>query len=380
MATRLVALTVLILLGLTLSPLDTIDHRWPGSANAQNAKSWLYLNAFKSGKLIAIDPATGRLESTIEVDDLAGTLGAAVTSDGKTVITVDGSTKSRLRMLNAATQEVIAEHVFDHRVLELGVGPVIHLTADDRRLLVKTYDYAAAAKGIRVLDLENRRFLPVGLQERGCDDPSFASARGGSLIAVCRGFLRELQPFGLSGRGEWISKDVPTSIEIVADVALSSDGEVLYVLGEIDASGHLGVTDPWLLSRWRRGQSQASVHDGRAVLDIQGSITDPRGRAITAIDLSPDGKALAIVAGPHVWLVDSATLRVVGHWSESSSVDRPAFSRDGKEILAIRYLGSGRSELLRISTVTKEVTRLPLDHLGMNFIRGAAAFIVAPAP
>src|SRR5262245_50618986 len=209
MPPKLVAL--LILLGLTLSSLAPGDNLWPGRVNAQNAKSWVYLNAFQSQKLIAIDPVTGRVESTIEVDDLAGTLGAAVTSDGKTVLTVDGGSKSRLRMFNAATRELIAEHAFDHRVLELGIGPVVHLTADDRRLLVKTYDYAAAAKGVRVFDVQNRRFLPVGLQERGCDDPSIASARDGSLIAVCRGLLKESQPFWLNGRGEWITNNVPTS-------------------------------------------------------------------------------------------------------------------------------------------------------------------------
>ena len=85
MPPKLVAL--LILLGLTLSSLVPGDNLWPGRANAQNAKSWLYLNAFQSQKLIAIDPVTGRVESTIEVDDLAGTLGAGVTSDGKTVLT-----------------------------------------------------------------------------------------------------------------------------------------------------------------------------------------------------------------------------------------------------------------------------------------------------
>jgi hypothetical protein len=116
------------------------------------------------------------------------------------------------------------------------------------------------------------------------------------------------------------------------------------------------------------------------VLDIQGATTDPSGLGTPAINLSHDGKALAVVAGPHVWLLDSATLRVVGHWRESYSVDRPAFSRDGKELLAMHHLDGGRSELIRISTVTRDVTRVPLDHLGMDFIRGAATFIVAPAP
>jgi hypothetical protein len=141
-------LTVLIMLGLMLSPFVTVDNRWPSSASAQNAKSWLYLNALRSRKLIVIDPTTGRVEDSIDVD--VG-LAVAVTSDGKTILTVDGSGKSRLRMFNAATLELIAEHVFDYRVS--GRGPTLHLTADDRWLLVKTY-----YDGVRVFDVENRRF------------------------------------------------------------------------------------------------------------------------------------------------------------------------------------------------------------------------------
>jgi glutamine cyclotransferase len=110
-------LVALILLGLTLTLLVSVDNQWPGSASAQIAKSWLYLNAFQSRKLTAIDPTTGRVEDTIDVDDAGGSLGAAVTSDGKTIITADGSLKSRLRMFKAATLELMAEHAFDHRVL-----------------------------------------------------------------------------------------------------------------------------------------------------------------------------------------------------------------------------------------------------------------------
>ena len=360
---------LLILLGLTLWPLVMIDHQWPGSASAQDPKSWLYLNAFQSRKLIAIDARTGRVESTIEVNDMAGSPGAAVTSDGKTIITVDGSMKSRLRVLTAATRELISEHAFDHRVLWLNHGRTVHLTADDRRLLVKTFDYAAAAKGIRVFDVENRHFLPFGLQERACDDARFASARDGSLIAVCPGFLQELQPPSLHLPGEWIAAKIKTADESPSDVALAGDGSILYVIGSP------GTRRPWLLSRWTRGQSEASATDLRIALNANDVISPA-----PVISLSPDGKMLAIVAGFHIWLVDSTTLHLVGHWLESWPIDRLAFTRDGKEMLAMRNLGGGRAELMRISTSTKDITRLPLDHLGMNFIAGAPTFIVAPAP
>jgi hypothetical protein len=386
MPAKLVALTVLILLGLTLSPLVPVDNRWPGSASAQSAKSWLYLNAFQSRKLIAIDPTTGRIEDSIDVDDAVGSLGAAVTSDGKTIITVDGSQKSRLRMFNAATLELIAEHAFDHRVLSRGSGPTIHLTADDRWLLVKTYDDAAAAKGVRVFDVEKRRFSPIGLRNRRCDDPSFASARDGRLIAACPGIFQELQPIPPNVQGLWFSGTIIKSpIESPADIALAGDGSALYAVGYpgaggyADASGSPAARPPWLLSHWTPGQLEASALDLRVALGIQGYVPLPWSRAVHALGLSPDGKALAFVVGPHVWLLDSATLQVVGHWLEPSPVDRPAFSRDGKEILAIRHIGGGRDELIRISTVTRDVTRVPLDHLAMYFHTGVATFIVAPA-
>jgi hypothetical protein len=251
---------------------------------------------------------------------------------------------------------------------------------------VKTYDYAAAAKGVRVFDVENRRFLPVGLRNRGCDDPSFASARDGRLIVACPGVFQELQPLSPNVPGEWISTKIKSPIESPADIALAGDGSVLFAVGYPGVSGHPGASGspearpPWLLSRWTRGQSEASALDLRVALDIQGYVPFPQGRAVHALGLSPDGKGLVFVAGPHVWLLDSATLNVVGHWLEPSPVDRPAFSRDGKDILAMRHLGGGRSELMRISTSTRDITRVPLDHLGMNFIAGAATFIVAPAP
>jgi hypothetical protein len=377
MPAKLVALTVLILLGLTLSPLVPVDNRSPSSASAQSAKSWLYLNAFRSRKLIAIDPATGRIEDSIDVD--VG-LGAAVTSDGKTIITVDGSGKSRLRMFNAATLELIAEHAFDDRVP--GRGPTIHLTADDRWLLVKSY-----YEGVRVFDVENRRFLPVGLRNLGCYDPSFASARDGRLIAACPGTFQELQPVSPNAPGEWTSTStIKSPIESPFDIALAGDGSALYAVGYPSESGYPGASGypaarpPWLLSRWPRGQSEASALDLRVALGMQGYIPTPFSPSLPALALSPDGKGLAFVAGPHVWLLDSATLQVVGHWLEPSPVDRPAFSREGKEILAIRHIGGGRDELIRISTVTRDVTRVPLDHLAMYFHTGVATFLVAPAP
>ena len=45
-----------------------------------------------------------------------------------------------------------------------------------------TDDYAAAAKGVRIFAVENGRFMPVGLRDRGSGDIKFASGRNGLII------------------------------------------------------------------------------------------------------------------------------------------------------------------------------------------------------
>jgi len=100
---------------------------------------------------------------------------------------VDGAKKSRLRVLDAAAQVPIAEYFFDNRVLIPGGCLVVHLTADDPWLLMDTYDYAAAAKGVRIFVVENGRFMPVGSRDRGSGDIKFASGRNGLIIwGQCR--------------------------------------------------------------------------------------------------------------------------------------------------------------------------------------------------
>jgi hypothetical protein len=343
---------------------------------AQASRSWLYLNSFQSKKLIALDPMTGSVMSTIEVDDLAGSLGFGVTYGGKRLLIVDGGARSRLRVLDAATRGRVAEHFFDHRALLLGGGPAVHLTADDRWLFVDTCDYAAAAKGVRIFDIKSGHFMPMGLRERGCDSIKFASAHNGLVLGVCPNFLQTLQSPPPQGESEWIgTAKVETSIESPAYAALSSDGKKAYVMGYLEAGR------PWPFARWRTGHPLARMDDLRAVLDnFHGDVPDPRGRAIPAMGLSPYGGLLAIVAGPHLWLLDSEVMHVVQHHVKLPFLDHVVFTSDGPEMLTLHSLEGGRGELLRISTQTAQIARMSLDHLNVPFVAGMTVFTLAPAP
>lgn len=342
---------------------------------AEATQSWLYLNTFQSNTLVAVNPMTGTVESAFDVEDGAGSLGLGVSSDGRRLFVVDGDTTSRLRVLDAATSNTLAEHIFDHRVLLLGGGPVVHLTADNRLLLVSTYDYAAAATGVRVFDVRNGRFTPLGLRGRGCDSPRFVSAQGGTLISVCPNFLQSMPPVTANMPYERVGgKKVPTFIENPADAVLSADGTHLYVVNHFDPDR------PWLLVHWSYGDKEATNHDLRELLDIHDDIPDPRGRAIPWLGLSPDTNKLALVAGPHMWLLERATLRVVGHQLQPHALNWAVFTFDGREVLTMHSSPDGRTELLRVSAATGEINRVPLGDSALQLRRRPTIFVLAPAP
>lgn len=362
---------VLAVAWLMLSPQGMAEE---GAEHGGGSRSWLYLNSFQSGQLLAIDPATGQIERKIAVKDGSGIIGFAVSSDGKRLFIADGDAKSRLRILDAASGQQIAEHRFEHRALLPGRKPTIHLTADGRWLLISTYDYAADAKGIRIFDVENGSFLPVGLRGRGCDNGKFASARNGVLIELCANVLRELSMSASAPGDSAETAKIDTGIESPAALSFSPDGKDLYVLGEIEADGS------WSLSHWQRGGTFSIEHDLRKLLNITDEISDPRGRAVPALALSPDGTRLAVSAGPHLWLLDRKSLRVTDRQTLGAIVGSLVFTDDGGELLAMQAQPGGGGELARISVSTGKIDRTPLGNLGMRFADSPAVFRLAPAP
>jgi len=144
----------------------------------------VFLAPFHSGSVYVYDLEKQARVATLPVEDGGGVVGIAVSGDAKSVYLVDGNAGSRLRRFDAQTWRQDWEQEFRDRVLALGGAQVIHLTGDNRWLLIKTHDIGAAAYGIRVFDVQNGRFAPAGLAVPHCAQPLFASARDGSLAAV----------------------------------------------------------------------------------------------------------------------------------------------------------------------------------------------------
>jgi WD40 repeat protein len=138
-----------------------------GNASGQQPASWLYLSAIRSGKLLLWDVNADKLVREIPVEDSSGSIGVAVSSDGKRLFVVDGNEVGHLKIYDTITNRLAAEHTFQNRELSNG-GSVVHLTPDDRYLFVNTYDYGEAASGVRVFDVNTDAFLKLGLRARQC--------------------------------------------------------------------------------------------------------------------------------------------------------------------------------------------------------------------
>jgi len=110
----------------------------PSTPAFGDVRTRLYVSQFQGGKLLAVDLDSSKIVRQIAVDDGAGSIGVAVTSDGKKLFIVDGGSGVRLRTFYAASGKRIAQVDFSNRVLLLGGGPVLHLTADNRLIFADT--------------------------------------------------------------------------------------------------------------------------------------------------------------------------------------------------------------------------------------------------
>lgn len=337
---------------------------------ASSSGPWIYLSSFQSGKLVVYDAATGAIVQTVTVEDRSGSIGATVTADGKRLFVVDGDDKHRVRSLDPATGKDLQRLAVEDRTLQLGRGGVSHLTADERWLLIHTYDYGAAAAGVRILDLKTWTFVPLGLRDRACASPNIASARDGSIVTVCARVVQPLKPLGT--RGEFLPGQ-PLSIPIadIAAVALSRDGRRLFVVEPVREGS------PWRLAQWTTSEPRVREHDLIALLKLAGDRPTPGN---VWIDVSPDGAQLALLNGRRLWLLDGETLSVARRTELPWAAQHVQFAPDGREVLTLRsYAGAdvvGDAVLLRASTSTGETSTVPLKGLKLP---GATVFQVAPA-
>ena len=334
-----------------------------GGQEASSAR--LYVNYFQSRKLVVLDVATSKVVREIAVEDGSGSIGVAVTSDGKRLFVVDGDSSHRLRTFDPTTGKELASYPFDRRALLLGGGPVIHLTRDERWLFVDTYDYPAAASGVRVFDTQAGRFTPLGLRGRPCGAPAFASSRDGSVVAVCPGVAQELKPVQRAP-GEFLpGPRVPTSISEAADVAMSADGRDLYIVEYM----HDGA--PWRLVRWPRGQQTPREYNLRELLQIP---PDAGRRGAQAwLSVSPDGTTLLITSNQkdgyqNVGLFDIASKKITWATDTKWEASSEHFSPDGKSF-TYEINADGQIDAYLADRATMRAEKIDLPP-GLNYFSG----------
>lgn len=291
----------------------------------------LYVTAFQRGEVVAVDLDAGRVVHRFPVEDGAGVTGMGLSPDGRRLYLLDGSGEGRLRVLDTARGAVLAEHVVQDRALMLG-GTVMHLTADGRWLFANTYDYGAAASGVRVLDVRRGAFLPVGLRDRPAPSPQFVSAPSGALFGVApQRAWRMSAPDGVPDFQA--SVPVDTGLPALADAVATRDGRDLYLL-EFAAP-----ESSWRLARWRGGDRVETV-------DLHARLGRPRedrgGSGCLAV--SPDGRLLAVARGDRAWLLKTDSLEPVRTVTLDDPADALAFRPDGSEALVLLHSGA----LLRV--------------------------------
>src|SRR5262245_19376213 len=167
---------------------------WSCAAAGQAPTTWVYITSFQSGALVAIDLATERSVYSIPVTDRTGSIGFAVSKDGSKLFVVDGGLDGRVRTFAASTGKELSSREFPNRLANPGGENPAHLTADGRWLLIKTYDYASAAAGVRIFNTESNTFTMIGLRNRSCAAPALGSVPDGTILAACPNLLEELAP------------------------------------------------------------------------------------------------------------------------------------------------------------------------------------------
>lgn len=301
-----------------------LDSRSAAVEDSLRPSARLYVTAFKSRSVDAFRLSDGSHVRSIQVDDAAGTSGIAASRDGTRLFVLDGPSSGRLRVLDTSSWQETATITVDDRLLLLGGSSVLHLTADDRWLLLRTFDYGAAASGVRVFDVERGVLLPLGLRDRPCDSGDLGSSLDGSLIAVCPGSVRQLVPLA-AVRGEFLSgKGVPLPVgEPVAIAVASAAGKLFGLERARDGAG-------WRVLEWKPGDERVSQ---RKVELLAG--TRPSANDRVELAASDDGRRLAISGGSTIWVVDATTLETVRTISAPGELAGVAFVPGSEDLVGL---------------------------------------------
>lgn len=349
--------------------------------SAAQAPAWAYVTAFRSGFVYVIDTAAEHLVRAIVVQDAEGVAGVCVSSDGRRVVIVDGGVRSRLRVLDGVSGNVVAETRFVGRRLVIdGISPVV-MTSDNRWVLVDARD------GVLAFDLRAGRFLPRPLSI--ARDARVVGGGGASILAVADGIgLLFAAPYAPRHQS-WVRARVNLGLNAVADAAGARDGSCLFAVSPVPpmrrlppprapkrgsatapppravASAPPSAASPspsvppertprtrssssprpassptpnpslregaWNMAVWRAGEPVARVVDLVRRVDLE----KISASMLPRLAVSPDGRWVGLVYARRAWILHADTLAVQWEMYPPGVANGAAFTPDGSELLTV---------------------------------------------
>lgn len=344
----------------------------------------LYLTAFQSGFVSAIDPTSGHAlrQIPIEQGDHAG---IAISPDGKRLYIVDGLSpeNGRLRVFDTTTWQVIHSELVPDRALLLG-GNSITLSPNGRWLLVDHYSYSRREAWQTVFDTEDLRVLSSDawqLTDCGLSPtPLVGHPDSEKVFMQCSGFVTALDADTLSPL--WRA---PSSTAPHPAMALAPDGKRLYGLyseveSEVRSDGYSYVTQHDLrLLVWEADSGKLAEEINLGDIFSVPEPTSGRGNGVY-LAVSPDSARLYVAWEDSLWTLETETLQVSGELKLPAPVDGMALNIDGSELYFLPStsgdLRERRNGMWTVNTKTLEVVRQASDWPNLT----RPFFFAAPSP
>ena len=304
--------------------LTASQQAWPQAAR-------LYASMPSSETLLAYDMPSGELAWKSTAGDRSGSIGLAVTPDGKTVAVIeDGQRDSRIRLLDASGKEQ-ATADFNSRARSTSGNSAF--MAPGEVLLVPTTEIASWARGVRTYSLANRRFATVGLRDRTCAAPLFA-ALGDTLFGACETGIQAFR----TEHGEFAKQRETVAALVGLRAVLPRSADIVDLLIQVPG-------EPARLMRWTANSLAAM----RGVM-LTGGTDSPAAGIV-----SGDGKVIVIVSNNVAYVqagADSQAVRVklpgnaqpLGFAPKTSTW----YALDGASGLVHRVTADGKSTSIRL--------------------------------
>ena len=323
----------------------------------------VYVSGLHQGDLAVFDGSGKKIQS-IPVQDGAGTIGVAISSDGKSIFVTEDD---HLRIVDARTGSNTHTVSYEGALHLLGQQTRLHLTADNRLLLIKTYDLGAAAAGVRIFDVGSNQFTGIGMRGRACPSPEFESTRDGTLFSICPESIQMLRIQAKVSNDLSGVSTVKLALRDVAGTSVTPRGDRLFAIETVQPGR------PWQLVCWTPGEPEVQTENLSELLKPSSDSLVQSSQAWIAS--SPDGTRFAIHHGTEVWMLDAQTLKLIRQWDLKRATSGLGFSSDGHQILT---LDDSTLSLFRIPLMGGEPGAEPLN--GLKTSMGAKAFLIGAVP